>query len=280
MRQGIRNIAAITVFFVSLSSQAQQSELLEACNAIDNKEKRLACLKELVRFNAASTADANSIKRVKAGFAAIAGAVNSGLSYENYRLMIVDPARELGVFRQESPNTSLKALTLLEQSVTAYNDAERLWRAYIYKSQDGGILFGRILNYQLNGLSDIINRYNIPTTVVLFNPHVQIGTALPIIWSYAENSAKEAFDLIEGREKPKIMPETYARPDIQPAPVRDTTSEEIVVENLARDMKCNTHPIAAKTATRVEYTEYSVYCSKGNSQLFHCSNEICKPVQN
>jgi hypothetical protein len=150
---------------------------------------------------------------------------------------------------------------------------------YIYKSQDGGILFGRILNYQLLGLTDIINTYNLPTTVVLFNPHVQISTALPIIWQYAENSAKEAFDIIEGKEKIKSIPETYNGPVAQIAQVRDSTPEEILVENLAREMQCNTHPVAAKTAAKDDYTEYSVYCSKGHSQLFHCNNGSCKPLK-
>ena len=279
MVQGIRSIAAMAVMLISLGVQAQQSALLEAGNAIDDEEKRLACLKELTNLNATRANDATSIKRVKAGFSAIAGAVNSGLSYENYKSMILEPARELGIFRQENPNTKTAALALLEKSVAAYNDAERLWRAYIYKSQDGGILFGRILNYQLLGLTDIINTYNLPTTVVLFNPHVQISTALPIIWQYAENSAKEAFDIIEGKEKIKSIPETYNGPVAQIAQVRDSTPEEILVENLAREMQCNTHPVAAKTAAKDDYTEYSVYCSKGHSQLFHCNNGSCKPLK-
>ena len=69
-------------------------------------------------------------------------------------------------------------------------------------------------------------------------------------------------------------------PLAQPTQVRESTQDEALVESMALDMKCNTHPVAARTAARQDYSEYSVYCSKGNSQLFQCNSGKCRPVGN
>lgn len=180
---------------------AQNNVLLEACNAIEDREKRFSCLQEIAALKSVNSHDATSFKRLKAAFAGIAGAVNAGLSYKNYQSLIVEPAKELGVFKQENSNINPEALKFLDKAVSAYNDAERLWRASIYDSQDGGIFFGKILNYQALGLSDVIRIYNLPTTTVLMNPHVSVHAALPIIWQYAEKNAKLALDDIEGKKK-------------------------------------------------------------------------------
>lgn len=185
---------------ISISAMAQSSHLLEACNSLEDKEKRMACLKELVAFNKKDeniSAASSSLRRLKAAFAGIAGSVNAGVSYNNYKTLIIEPARELGIFKQEVPTANKEALESLDASVAAYNDAERLWRASIYKSQDGGIFFGRILNYETSGLTDIVSKYNLPTKTVLMNPHVSANEGLSIIWGFAEKSARSSIETLE-----------------------------------------------------------------------------------
>ena len=190
-------IVVSTLLMASLVARAQQGALLEACNAIDDRAKRLACMQELTSIKGSGSSDAaEALRRVKDAFAGIAGAVNAGVSFNNYRSMIVDPARALGVFKQQNPNASKEALDSLDASVAAYNDAERLWRASIYESQDAGILFGQILNYEQSGLTDVVKKYGLPTTTVLMNPHVSANQALPIIWRYADQTAQSAFTLL------------------------------------------------------------------------------------
>jgi len=194
-------ILVASSLLLSFGAFAQNNTLLEACNSIDDKEKRFSCLQEIAALKSVNSHDANSFKRLKAAFSGIAGAVSAGISYKNYQSMIADPAKELGIFKQESSNINPQALTFLDRAVSAYNDAERLWRASIFESRDGGILFGKILNYQSLGLSDVIRTYNLPTTTVLMNPHVSVQVALPIIWQYAEKTAKLALDDIQGKKK-------------------------------------------------------------------------------
>lgn len=190
-------------FLIAIASSsvfAQSSALLEACNSIENKDKRLICLKELNDFKDKKSLNDEAIKKVKAAFFGISGAVSSGVSYKNYQNLILDPAKELGIFRQEAVNVDKDAIILLESAVTAYKDAERLWRASIYDSQDGGILFGRILNYQRSGLTDVVNKYNLPTNVVLMTPNISAPQVLPIIWKFADNEIQRAVQILDGNK--------------------------------------------------------------------------------
>lgn len=198
----IRIGCASILFGVSICSIAQTNNLLEACNSLEKKEKRMECLKELFEFNKkdeSTNSKSAALRRLKAAFAGISGSVNAGLSYNNYKTIIIDPARELGIFKQEVPAASNEALESLDAAVMAYNDAERLWRASIYESQDGGIFFGKILNYKNAGLTDIVLKYNIPTETVLMNPHVSANQALPIIWRFAEQAARLSIEILEGK---------------------------------------------------------------------------------
>ena len=121
--------------------------------------------------------------------------MNNSCWINNYRVLI-EPAKALGVFKLEYPNAGSATLAFLDRALMAYNDADRLWNASIYKSRDAGA-FGRILNYQSEGLMDVVARYNLATTTVLFTPHISANSALPVIWRYAENAWKEAFDSTE-----------------------------------------------------------------------------------
>lgn len=196
----IKIICTGVLLTISGVAIAQPSHLLEACNSLEDKEKRMACLKELVTLNKKDesiNSASSSVRRLKAAFAGIAGTVNAGLSYNNYKTLIIEPARELGIFKQEVPLANKEALESLDAAVEAYNDAERLWRASIYKSQDGGVFFGKVLNYKTAGLTDIVNKYGIPTSTVLMNPHVSANEGLSIIWRFADESAKSSIDTLE-----------------------------------------------------------------------------------
>lgn len=196
----LRSFVFFLVFLTSYSAQAQTSALLEACNAIEDKSKRLICLQELTSIKAPRTDEVAAIKRVKEAFASIEGVVSTGLAYNNYKELIVEPARALGVFKSENINADPKALAYLTDAVSAYNDAERIWRSHIFDSQDGGLFFGRVLNYQALGLTSIVNKYSLPTTTVLMNPHLPFSSALPLIWQHAEKSTRLAFEILEGKK--------------------------------------------------------------------------------
>ena len=187
---------AITAMLFSAASHGQTSALLEACNSLDDKDKRLACFREISNLKNSGATDATAGKRVKNAFAAIAGAVNSGISFNNYSVMILEPAKEVGIFRQEVPPPNPRVLDLFDQALVSYREAEKVWHASIYNGSDSGV-FGRVLNPKYTGLLDIVRKYNLPTRTVLFNDHLPVDTALPIIWRYAEERAKAAVELLE-----------------------------------------------------------------------------------
>ena len=118
-------------------------------------------------------------------------------------MLILEPAKELGVLRQEVPNLDSAALTKLGEAVAAYNDAGTVWRASIFNSQDAGIFFGQILDPNRTGLNAIVNRYRLTTTTVLLSTHLPVEAALSTIWRSAEMSAKNAFEIADG------VPQTY-----------------------------------------------------------------------
>lgn len=197
-RRSCRQLISITAMLLCAVAHAQPSALLEACNSVEDKDKRLACFKELSNLNSSGTTDAAAGKRVKNAFAAIAGAINSGVSFANYSAMILEPAKEVGIFKQEIPKPNPRVLDLFDQALVSYRDAERVWRASIYDSSDGGLFLGRVLNPNYTGLQEIVRKYNLPTRRVLLSEHLPVDTALPIIWRYAEERAKAAVEMLEG----------------------------------------------------------------------------------
>lgn len=206
-----------TLLFTCLSlANAQPRALLEACNAIDDKAKRMECLEQLMQLQGttSSSPQATTLKRAKSAFAAIASTVQSGVSFNNYSVLIMDPAKELGVLRQEAPTLDPLVFEKLQAAVAAYNDAASVWRASIYQSQDGGFM-GRVLNPEQTGLMPIVNKYGLYTTTVLFNTHLPADAAVGKIWRYAEMTATEAFEIAEGTPRPKLEP-AGALPTVAP----------------------------------------------------------------
>ncbi len=180
------------------SVQAQSTMLLEACNAIEDKDKRLACFSELSSLKASTATDAAAAgKKVKNAFASIAGAVNSGISLNNYSTLILEPAKELEIFRQEKPTPNQRAIELYEEALVSYRDAEKVWHASIFDSSDGGLFLGKILTPRYTGLQGIVEKYNLPIKKILLREHLSADLALPIIWQRARELAKNAGEALE-----------------------------------------------------------------------------------
>ncbi len=179
------------------------SVLLEACNAINEKDQRLACFKELSVLRNPTTSDAPmskaSSERVKNAFASVAGVVNSGVSLNNYSALILEPAKELEIFKRMTPKQNQQAIDQFDEALVAYRDAEKVWHASIFDSSDGGLFLGRILNPKFTGLQGIVDKYGLPTKQILLTEHLSAEIALPIIWRYAGRHAKAANDALENK---------------------------------------------------------------------------------
>lgn len=189
---------AIIAMLLCVVAHAQSSAILDACNSIEDKDKRLACFTELANLKSSGASNEAAAKRVKNSFAAIAGVVNSGVSFNDYSAMLLEPAKEIEIFKQDIPTTNPKVLYLFDQALLAYHDAKIVWKASIYDSDNAGF-FGQVLRPRRTGLQGIVNKYNLPTEKVLFNDHLPIDSALQIIWKYADERAKAAVDILDGR---------------------------------------------------------------------------------
>lgn len=194
-------LIVLSLWGLATVANAQSKTLLEACNAIDDRTKRIECLEEVMQLSdkkdASSKDQTAAIKRAKATFFAIASTVRSGVSYKNYSTLIIEPAKELGMLREEVPNLDPLVFEALSQVVNAYNDAAIVWQASIFESQDAGF-FGKILNTDRPGIAPIVHRYDLKTTSILLNTHLPVNEALIKIWTYAEALSRNAFNVADG----------------------------------------------------------------------------------
>lgn len=196
---------ALAAALVCGGALAQPSALMDACNAINDKKQRLACFKELVDLKAGSAQGEAVGKRVKSAFASVAGAVGAGMSYNHYAALILEPAKELEVFRREHPSTSPVALQLFDQALVAYRDAQKVWQANLYLGRDGGS-FGRILDVAEARLGGIVHKHQLPLQTLLPSQPLKVDAALSEIWRYADQRARLATDVLEGRVMAADLP--------------------------------------------------------------------------
>lgn len=179
----------------------QSSILLEACNSLADSEKRLVCLKEILRGNGEKLSQKDeSFERLKNSFLSIQGLVNSGVSYRVYAEKILEPAQAIQIFGATQKGEKSNALRNFQEALDIYKDAEILWRAYVTSSRDGGLFVGRVLDYKNLGLSYLIEKYQLPTTTVLLTSNVELQPSLRIMWSRAEAAFNAGVTAIVQRE--------------------------------------------------------------------------------
>ena len=174
------------------------SILIEACNGIKEDAKRLNCLQEIMSSKSQNFAQTdNGIQDLKKTFASISGAVNSGINFQKYQAIALEPSKALSALTAINKDVEPDVIEYLTKSAEAYKDAETLWRAHIYNGQDAGIMFGRILNYRMAGLDWLVKKYQRPTNTVLFNENVPLNPSLSIIWREANANASKAMELLD-----------------------------------------------------------------------------------
>jgi len=207
----------------SFSAFGQSAILLEACNNIQDSGKRLECLRELTK-NSKNDSSQVDYRKLKQSFISLQAVVASGVNLENYNRAILEPSKELAIFKSENPNANAEAIEYLENVVVAYNDAATIWRSSIFDTEEVGFFLGKQLPYEKRGLTPIINKYNIPTQSATFARYVTRDTALPVIWAWARQYANSAFRLLDA---PREQDLTTSIPSKVEAPVLLQASSSI-----------------------------------------------------
>ncbi len=190
-------IFAITSY--SLCAFSQSRILLEACNRIDNSNDRLLCFEEIQKNNKEHQLKPEdkmqlAINAAQKEFSEFQEIINTGISYNNYSTLISKPASALGTLKLELKGTMPHMINTLEAALEAYSDAGKIWHASIFNSQDGGIIFGKILNPETSGLMNIVQKYELMTERKLTLTNLPPDPAIRKIWMHASNLTSNAFN--------------------------------------------------------------------------------------
>lgn len=181
------------------NSFSQSKIILEACNKIENSKIRLDCFNEAIKIKSepqlSNQIDQEkiAIDKTQKAFFMLQEVIKRGTSLNNYNILIIDIAKEVGSLKLTLKGEMPYMIGILDDAIIAYNDAAILWHTSIYESQDGGILVGKILNPDRTGLSKMVVKYKLPTETKLFNKHIPFEIAIQKIWDHAENLTREAF---------------------------------------------------------------------------------------
>lgn len=195
----INNVALIFFAATLLSSQAAQAQsnsiLMEACNEMQDKVKRLDC------FKAASLQSVVNEKKPDSRFDAIKrshgnmiATLTAGINFNNYQLAVIELSKGIEQFKAEAGAEYPLAVENFNDALTSYGDAAKLWEASItfYSNRSFASTFANAMPVSLTGTKWIADKYSIPLRSDFFgmNPGIPVDSARLQIW----NAAREKFE--------------------------------------------------------------------------------------
>lgn len=182
-------VLSISLFF-SKALMAQSPVLLEACNAIQDSQRRLECLKEITKnAQPSQPKDDGTQRRIIQAINSLNTAIDSSVNFQQFQQLRLDLAKELGVFKS-NPSHNEAAASLINDAVSAYTDSEMLWSV----SLRSRVSVFEIRHHDKLPVWDIASRYGIPTKRIgymgpqpeVFNQYgFSLSDGLKIIWQTA-----------------------------------------------------------------------------------------------
>lgn len=198
MRIAIAIAGAVTI---SVAAQPLDA-LLEGCNTLQDPARRLECLKEASRVGVAPSQQGHT--RLQDTITAMHGALDSGVSYQQYQELVLGFSKELGLFKAKNP--APEVLVLLDEAHQAYRDAGEFWLASIRYAvrQRNPLISGYVIpegDLMLSGLAHLPSKYSMPLTradVFGLSYGISRSAGLSAIWSRAKESVTMAFAVLDG----------------------------------------------------------------------------------
>jgi hypothetical protein len=191
-------IAAIPALVAPLCL-AQSQILIEACNTIQDAEKRLECLRA-----ATSTAPAAPSKErvIEDSFVGLHGKLEVGISLNGYNAALLDVGRDLAVYARDAGEEKKPGLAKLEEALQVYKDASTLWAESIrfYARRNNALSYGGGLPYELVGLGWMVSKYSLPTgaaDMLGFNRGISVDQSRRLLWLKAKDLATEGLGLLK-----------------------------------------------------------------------------------
>lgn len=166
------------------------SILMEACNEMQDKAKRLEC------FRAASSPPSVLEKKPDGRFDAIKRAhgnmiatLTAGMNFNTYQLAVIELSKEIEQFKREAGMDYPLALDNFNEALSSYSDASKLWEASInfYSNRSFSSTFINAMPVSLTGTKWIADKYSIPLQSDFFgmNPGIPVDSSRLRIWDMA-----------------------------------------------------------------------------------------------
>ena len=182
--------------------------MLEGCSSISDRKKKTDCFESVMalrqqssNIGSASNAPYAKFDAINRAAAALRGATEVGVTYNQYLPLVQQLATEIQIVRAMKNSTyEVEALLLFDQAVEAYMDAYAFWKEWIhfYAQRNNEISYAGGLPIGQANIGWIVNKYSIPTTNADWLGiwrGVPKSTALTTIWRKADSyvtSANEA----------------------------------------------------------------------------------------
>lgn len=233
----------LILIVLPISLQAQTNNIiLEACNSISSSEKRLECLKAAVNSTDVALVKDRAFIPLENSFTKMHAGIRMGISFLDYQHALLDLANELAIYDKLAPGNSRAGVALLEQALAQYKDARVIW-------------------------SYVIDR------VPGWSPEMAFESRSKI-WERAIDLADRGIKAVtEGGLPKNILPLPNLNNDLQG---ESRMLEDSAVELLAKNIGCNTNPVAARTASKPAFNEYTIYCVSGKILTFQCTKKSCE----
>lgn len=224
--RGITGLVVSAGFLLPGVTQAQTASdndvLLEACNALPQKAKRLECLKALfAKTSAVPTVEkspakedpqvaarAAALEALRGKFLDFDAAVSTGVSLRDFQAQTVTLAQAVARFKAGVPVTS-EVDAKLDSAITAFKDAAQFWDASItfYARSDNRIAYGGGLPIDSVGMRRIANTYSLPLRRAdIFGLHAGVNPdeGRSLIIGAGRASFKSALDILSDPTSPPV----------------------------------------------------------------------------
>jgi hypothetical protein len=226
-------IATAALLTSAIAHGQVPSVLLEACNAMQDADKRLECFKAATNRQSPAPAPYEVLSRT---FIGLQSGLGVGVSYNNYQAALLDVAKELGVFERSAPPEATAAIVNFRQALDTYKDAATFWQASIEFFARSNNSTYAALPVNLVGLEWMVDKHKLPTRsadLLGFNVGVETDLGLRKMWRDAAEQAAVGFRLLGD-------PAAVAASDKIVAPRRSSAAIEratgIVVSELTPDL--------------------------------------------
>lgn len=272
----MKKIFAVLVLALSAAANAQApAVLIEACNSIADADKRLECLKAAIGAGGHST-QAQPLNAVTRAFAGMEASLNAGISYNNYQVAVLDLAKAVAAFKQDSGETGASSAKLFESAVEAYSDAGVLWERSIsfYARRGNDIAYAGGLPVSMNGLDWLVSKYSLATgksDIWGLERGLPVQSARAEIWRIARQKVAEA----QAAANPKKQDEISAKLSAPYAPIGDAPEREVATK-MTIGVSCSSQPFLAALEDSPSRKEFSAKCDNGQALSIICTEGMCK----